>query len=268
MSTLSFLGIFAHPDDESLGAGGLFAKYAAEGVRTSLITATRGQRGWTGTPDRYPGAEALGQIREKELNAAARRLGIDEVVVLDYMDGDLDQADPRLVIPEIAAHIRRIRPDVILTFDPFGAYGHPDHIAISQYSHAAVLTAADSNVALEGASPPHRVAKFYYLADPEALLDLYEELFGDLMMEIDGVERRPVLWKDWSITTRVDCSAHSDTVLDAIAFHRSQIPNYDEMRRNHEAALRQVWATQSLYRAYSLVNGGRTIETDMFEGLR
>ena len=121
MSTRSFLGIFAHHDDESLGAGGLFAKYAAEGVRTSLITATRGQRGWTGTPDRYPGAEALGQIREKELDGAARRLGIDEVVVLDYMDGDLDQADPRLVIPEIAAHIRRIRPDVILTFDPFGA---------------------------------------------------------------------------------------------------------------------------------------------------
>lgn len=268
MPSLSFLGIFAHPDDESLGAGGLFAKYAADGVRTSLITATRGQRGWTGKPENYPGAEALGQLREQELHGAASRLGIDEVVILDYMDGDLDQVDPKVVIPEIAAHIRRIRPDVILTFDPFGAYGHPDHIAISQFSHAAVLAAADPTYPLDGNLLAHRVAKFYYLADPEALLDIYEALFGDLKMEIDGVERRPVLWKDWSITTRVDCSAHIDTVLDAIAFHRSQIPNYDEMRQNHEPTLRQVWATQSLYRAYSLVNGGRTVENDIFDGVR
>jgi LmbE family N-acetylglucosaminyl deacetylase len=267
MSTFTLLAIFAHPDDESLGLGGLLAKSAADGHTTSLITATRGQRGWTGTPESYPGPEALGQLREEELHKAAKHLGINEVVLLDYMDGDLDQAKPHLIIPEIATHIRRIRPDVVITFDPFGAYGHPDHIAISQFSHAAVLAAADPTYPIVGDWLPHRVAKFYYMAEPESLLAIYEELFGDLRMEIDGVERRPVLWKEWSITTRVDCAPHLDAVLDAIACHRSQLPTYAEMRQHHEATLRQVWTTQSLYRAYSLVNGGRQIERDIFERL-
>lgn len=268
MSTLSLLAILAHPDDEALGLGGIFAKYAAEGIATALITATRGQRGWTGTPDDYPGPEALGQLRERELQAAAATLAIGDVVLLDYMDGDLDQAEPQVIIAELAAHLRRIRPDVVMTFDPAGAYGHPDHIAISQFSHAAVIAAADPTYPLTGEELPHRVAKFYYMAEPESLLEIYEELFGDLKMEIDGVERRPVLWKEWSITTRVDCSAYLDAVLDAIGCHRSQLPTYEQMRQAHEPSLRRVWATQSLYRAYSLVNGGRTIETDIFEGLR
>lgn len=268
MSQLSLLAILAHPDDEALGLGGIFARYAAEGITTTLITATSGQQGWTGAPDEYPGPEALGKIREAELYEAGKVFGIGEVILLDYMDGELDQADPQRIIPELATHIRRLRPDVVITFDPFGAYGHPDHIAISQFSHAAVVAAADASYPLSDSTILHRVSKFYYLADSEALLPIYEQLFGVLKMEIDGVERRPVLWKEWSITTRVDCRDHLDAVLDAIACHRSQLPAYDAMRQQHEASLRQVWETQTLYRVYSLVNGGRAVEHDVFEGLR
>ena len=96
--TLRLMCILAHPDDESLGMGGTLAKYASEGIETYLVTATRGERGWWGQEKDYPGLKALGQTRERELRCAAEALGIRDVQILDYVDGDLDQADTREVI--------------------------------------------------------------------------------------------------------------------------------------------------------------------------
>ena len=121
------MGVLAHPDDESLGAGGILAKYAAEGVATSLVMATRGERGWTGAPQENPGLTALGHLRTTELHAAAQVLGIGYLSFLDYLDGELDQAEPALIINRIAAELRRVRPQVVVTFGPDGGYGHPDH---------------------------------------------------------------------------------------------------------------------------------------------
>src|SRR2546426_2529804 len=106
-NTLKLLCVLAHPDDESLGTGGILAKYAAEGVETYLVTATRGERGWFGDERDNPGLEALGKIREAELLAAASVLGIHRVEFLDYLDGDLDQAHPAEVIAHIVEHLRR-----------------------------------------------------------------------------------------------------------------------------------------------------------------
>ena len=85
---LKLLAVLAHPDDESMGVGGVIAKYAAEGVEVSLVVATRGQRGrFHGHPQgdpRHPGADALARIREQELDAAAAVLGIHDVTLLEY----------------------------------------------------------------------------------------------------------------------------------------------------------------------------------------
>src|SRR5262245_11618118 len=134
MSPLRLMAVLAHPDDESLGFGGTLAKYVAEGIEVSLITATLGQRGrFHGHPRdtaEHPGADALAVIREQELRNAVAVLGIRDFTILDYMDTQLDQAPHAKVIGEIASHIRRVRPDVVISFGPEGAYGHPDHIAI------------------------------------------------------------------------------------------------------------------------------------------
>ena len=116
---LKLMCILAHPDDESLGNGGILAEYAAEGVETYLVTATRGERGWFGDESDYPGLEALGKIREAELLAAARVLGIRQVDFLNYIDGDLDQAPPAEAVAQIVGHIRRVKPDVVVTLDAF-----------------------------------------------------------------------------------------------------------------------------------------------------
>lgn len=262
------LAVLAHPDDESLGFGGVLAKYAAEGVETSLITATRGERGWPGDPQENPGLEALGRLREGELRAAAQVLGLSHVHLLDYIDGDLDQADPAEAIGRLVAHLRRIRPDVVLTFDPFGAYGHPDHIAICQFTTAAVLAAADPTAGYASDLEPHRVAKLYYLVSTQDMADVYQAAFGELIMPVDGVERRLAIWPEWAITSRIDTGAYWRQVWDAISCHRSQLPGYGALASVVQERHASLWGTQTFYRALSLVNGGRTPEHDLFAGLR
>ena len=118
---LRLLCILAHPDDESLGLGGILAKYGAGGIETHLVTATRGERGWFGPPEENPGSIALGRIRERELRDAAHVLGIREVVLLDYRDGELEKADQSELLRQLVEQVRRIRPDVVVTFDHNGA---------------------------------------------------------------------------------------------------------------------------------------------------
>jgi LmbE family N-acetylglucosaminyl deacetylase len=260
--------VLAHPDDESLGTGGALAKYAAEGVETYLVTATRGERGWMGAAQDNPGLAALGAIREAELRAAASLLGLRELHFLDYIDGDLDQADPAQAIARIAAHIRRVRPQVVITFGPAGGYGHPDHIAISQFTTAACVAAADANYAVAGDLPPHSVAKLYYMAISRALADAYTAVFGDLVMHVDGVARGGVIDEDWAITTWLDTGAYEDTVWKAVFCHTSQLPAYSRLEQVPEQYQNVIWRQQTYYRAFSMVNGGRAIERDLFEGLR
>lgn len=262
---LKLMGVFAHPDDETLGAGGIFIKAAAEGVETYVLTATRGERGWFEAEADNPGLTALGKLREAELREAAKVLGVHEVSLLDYVDGELDQADYPEAVSKIVSHLRRVRPQVVVTFDPFGAYGHPDHIAINQMTTTACVCAADATY---GSGEPHLVSKLYYLADRKELLKDFEDAGGELVMVIDGVERRPVGWEGWAITTRVEVGAYSKELQKAARKHKTQLPSIQAVLDQPEDVQQRIWNPQTLYRAFSMVNGGRQIETDLFEGIR
>ena len=199
---LRLLCVLAHPDDESLGMGGTLVKYALEGIETYLVTATRGERGRFGSGIEFPGFAAVGKLREAELLAAAKELGLREVRFLDYMDGEVDQAKPAEIIAKIVAELRRVRPHIVLTFGPEGAYGHPDHIAICQFATAATICAADPSYPAGGpALPPHRVSKLYYMAWSHAKWEAYQAGFRDLKSKVDGIERRATPWPDWALTT-------------------------------------------------------------------
>lgn len=271
---LRLMAILAHPDDESLGFGGTIARYVAEGAEVTVITATRGDAGrFRGERDgpNHPGPEGLARIREAELRAAVQVLGVKELVQLGYRDGALDQVDSREAVSRIAACIRSAKPQVVITFAQDGSYGHPDHIAISQMAGAAIVAAADAGYVFVGdppSHPPHAVAKFYYIAWNAAAWDVYQAVFKKLVSTVDGVERQASPWPDWSITTAVDTSAHWETVWKAVSCHDSQIAGYEKLKNlspeNHAA----LWGTQTYYRVFSTVNGGRGKETDLFEGLR
>ena len=265
---LKLLCVFAHPDDESLGAGGVIAKYAREGVETFLVAATRGERGRFGDSGDSPGPEAVGQAREAELRAAAAELGIKEVSFLDYRDSELDQADPAEAIGRIVNHIRRLRPDVVVTFGPDGAYGHTDHIAISQFATAAVTCSADPAYAADQEFAPHRVSKLYYLAWREATWAAYQDALRSISFKVDGEQRNAVAWPDWMITTTIDASLYWQHVWRAVCCHKTQMSIYKGLTELSDERHRALWGVQEFYRVFSLVNGGRRPETDLFEGLR
>jgi len=255
---LRLMCVLAHPDDESLGTGGTLARYAAEGVETYLVTATRGEKGRFGDSGERPAPEVVGATREAELRAAAHGLGIREVTILGFPDGGLDAVDPLQAQDVIVSHVRRIKPHVVITFGPEGAYGHPDHIAISQLTTAAAVRAAGE----------HAISKLYYIAWGVATWAAYQAALKKLVTTVDGVEREVVPAPDWEITTRIDASAVWPTVLRAVQCHRTQVSIFKKLEALPADQQRTLWGVQEYYRAFSLVNGGRTRETDLFEGLR
>ncbi len=260
------MAVLAHPDDESLGIGGTLPHYSAQGVSTHLVCATRGERGRYFDNSDRPSDDEVGRIREGELMEAARVLGVSDVRLLGYRDGSLDAVSPRGAIGRIVAHIRRVRPQVIITFDPWGGYGHPDHIAISQFAMAAVAAAASADFSADG--EPHLVAKLYFITWGEEPWALFQRAFKQLGSTVDGVQRHASPWPGWSITTRIDATAHAESAWRAVQCHRTQMSMYGELENLSSREHQQLWGEQTFYRAMSVVNGGRAPESDLFAGLR
>jgi LmbE family N-acetylglucosaminyl deacetylase len=271
VKTLKLMGVVAHPDDESLGMGATLAKYAAEGVEITIISATRGERGWVKEAG-YPGPEALGKVREAELRAAAEVLGARAVYFLDYLDGELDRADHAQAVARLVGCLREVKPQVVVTFGPEGSYGHPDHIAICQITQAAVVCAADQDYRPpEGKSIPsqsHVVSKLYYMVDSEDLIRDYEAVVGELSMEVGGQKRSSAPWEAWAITTWIETGDYVDTMWEAVQRHQSQVHDFGPFLDVPEAELRRIFGRQSFYRVYSLVTVEPGVEGDLFAGLR
>jgi LmbE family N-acetylglucosaminyl deacetylase len=133
---LRLLGIFAHPDDETLCAGGTFAKYASAGAEVRVVSLTKGGAGQIRDASAATRA-TLTEVRAKELDAAGKELGLTETRCLDYLDGELSGVDRRILVRLASELLSEIRPDVVVTFAPDGFTGHPDHIAVG-----AAVTAA------------------------------------------------------------------------------------------------------------------------------
>jgi LmbE family N-acetylglucosaminyl deacetylase len=238
-------------------------------VETYLLTATRGERGRFGDSTASPDPDIVGRTREAELRAAANALGVAEVRLLDYPDGALDSVNPAEAIERIAGHLRRVKPHVVITFGPEGAYGHTDHIAISQLTTAAIVCAADPTYRTPTPNDePHRVAKLYYIAWTAKKWAAYQAALRRLVCMVDGEERQVAPWPEWAITTVVDTSAVWQSVWRAVSCHRTQMSIYKKFEALSEQDQRSLWGTQEFYRALSSVNGGRRRESDLFEGLR
>jgi LmbE family N-acetylglucosaminyl deacetylase len=175
---LRLLGMFAHPDDETFCAGGTLAKAVAAGAEALVVSATRGQAGQI-RDAAVATRRTLGQVREQELRLACRRLGVQHAVCLDLMDGALSEIDPSILTAEVVRIIREFRPDVLITFGPAGAYGHPDHIAVSAAATDAFALAGSyehfPEQLAQGLSP-HTPERLYYSHFGRNRLLLLEEL--------------------------------------------------------------------------------------------
>ncbi|MCL4370974.1 MAG: PIG-L family deacetylase [Chloroflexi bacterium] len=251
-SNLRLLAVFAHPDDESFGAGGTLARYAAEGVEVHLVCATRGEDGSVGEPPLCT-QEELGALREQELRVACSVLGVRTLRFLDCVDGRMDACPQRAVVGEVVAAIRGLRPQVVITFGPDGISGHPDHIAIGRAATEAVVAAADPTAypeQLAAGLQPWAVGKLYYLARSRSTA---------ITCEGAGTEADEAL-----ATVRIDAAGQIGAKLKAMRSHRSQCQAFDEIP---EPELRERVRYECFKRAIPAIKGSMDNEAGLFDGI-
>ena len=238
----------AHPDDESCSTGGTIAKYVAEGAQVTIVTSTRGEQGTIVVPELvHLGADhedTLGAYRSTELRTALATLGVDDHRYLGgegryrdsgrmgtpssersdaFWQADLDEAGAQL-----AAIIREVRPHVVVTYDPNGGYGHPDHIKTHRVTMRALELANDPKAGVDG--EPWDVPKVYWCAVPRELiskemasLKLEEASHPHMWVDLDLDEYPDGVFDDSEITTEIDVSRSFETKRQALTAHRSQI---------------------------------------------
>jgi hypothetical protein len=115
---------------------------------------------------------------------------------------------------------------------------------------------------------PYRVSKLYYMAWTRKKWDAYQAALKKLTSKVDGTERQATPWPDWAVTTVIDTREYSPVVWRAVSCHETQMSVYRNLTDLTPDQHQALWGTQEFYRAFSLVNGGRQVETDIFEGLR
>ncbi|SDE56649.1 N-acetyl-1-D-myo-inositol-2-amino-2-deoxy-alpha-D-glucopyranoside deacetylase [Blastococcus fimeti] len=210
MTGPSLLAVFAHPDDESISAGGLLARSAAAGARTAVVSAT-----WS-----------PGSVRARELAEAVRQLGVGEPPrLLGYADAEVPGSAPgrpRLVdaqldevVRALATHIREFRPDVVVTHDAYGGMtGHPDHVQTYRVTLLAAQAAGLAQLYPE-AGPPWQPDALFLATHPESVVAGLRDVVG-ARRAVHGVP-------DEQITERLDVSPWLDRKVAAIMAHRSEV---------------------------------------------
>lgn len=282
----TLLAVLAHPDDESFGPGGTLALYAGRGVAVHLVCATGGEAG-TVDPEFLRENPSIADLRlEKELRCAAEALGLARVHALGYRDsgmpGSPDNHHPQAlaaqpvgeVAARLAAYIRALRPQVVLTHDPIGEYRHPDHIAVHQAAVRAFRMAGDPAVELGNADlPPFQPKKLYYQVFPKRFLTLAVRLLPLLGQDprrfgrnrdIDLVDltRAP----DFPIHAVIDYRAVAGRKAAAMDCHASQRES-GPPRGGLMGWLFSRWANREHFtRAYPSPEPGLR-EDDLFAGL-
>lgn len=211
-----FLGIFAHPDDETVNAGGTIAKYIASGWRVDLICATRGEHGTCGDVT-ISEKQTLADVRTKELEAAAKLLGVGSVTFLDYIDGTLSEKAPGEIEDVLIQNMEDIHPDVVLTSEPGGMTNHPDHIKLSYATTYAFQAYVKT---LQGKNPNvSNEPKLYYACFPESIISyLVKQTY--FPAEINGKPMAGV--EDKLITTVINIKRFALAKVQALDAHRTQ----------------------------------------------
>ncbi len=283
----------AHPDDESFGMGGAIARYVNEGAEVYLICSTNGDVGTVEEKylDEY---DSIAELRLAELACASEALGFKEVFTLGYRDsgmpGTPDNEHPRALVAappgevteQIVRVIRQVRPQVVVTFDPFGGYGHPDHIRMYEATTRAFHEASDP-----GEYPDHlaeglasyQPQRLYYQAFPRAWLKpvvTIMPLLGQNPAEFGrnkDIDLREIVEHTFPVHARVDASSYKAIAEQARDCHASQIgvTPEDENRRKTLFDLIAVFRAvlsrpkYTFMRAYPPVERGERVERDLLE---
>ena len=285
MTTQTLLAILAHPDDETFGLGGTLALYAKQGAKVHLVCATRGEVG-TVSPEFLEGYSSIADLRVDELLCASEKLGLEKVHFLKYRDSGmvgtednehpkaLAQATEEEVVASLVGLIRRLRPEVVLTFDPVGGYGHPDHIAMHDATVQAYEAAADPQKFPNEGSPfePQKLYfatfSFRFVKPVLALLRLAgrdPRKWG----RNEDIDLTEVFKTRFPIDAKVNYKSVAAIKAEAISCHASQLDPDASSQGLVGALLRLLRSgtVETFMRSDPPVTNGR-VEQDLFEGVR
>lgn len=251
------MAVHAHPDDESITTGGLLAQCSSAGVKTCLLTCTDGRYGPV-NPDLGLALDpdALAVVRSSELDEAARELGIGELRRLRYHDSGMSGSPTNHapwgfwsqptddVLLEVVQVIRSFRPHVIVTYDPLGCTGHPDHTATHRVTVLAIEAASEARM-YPTAGPPWTVSRLFYPVYPVSAMRSFitETLENGDPHPMGGMEAEAIDYTrpDESVTHRVNIGTVHERKRAALGQHRTQVGrHYPQMylsalaRREHE----------------------------------
>jgi LmbE family N-acetylglucosaminyl deacetylase len=279
--TLIFIG--AHPDDESFGVGGTLAQYAAAGVKVYYICGTRGEVGEVG-PEFMKGFANISDLRTHELKCAAEILGLADVIYLGYRDsgmaGTEDNKHPQALavapLEEVAGRVvaifRRLRPQVVVTFDPIGGYHHPDHIAMH---NAAVMAfhAANDPSKYPDTGPAFQPQKLYFHVFPHTLMKLLVKamiFFGRDMHHFGknrDIDLASFVEEDFPVHAVIRLKKQSVSVREqAAACHASQLSE-DSPRRGLLGIIMGLFGQRDYFMRAEPPVKGRRKERDLFKGV-
>ncbi|MPZ73690.1 MAG: N-acetyl-1-D-myo-inositol-2-amino-2-deoxy-alpha-D-glucopyranoside deacetylase [Nitriliruptorales bacterium] len=283
MTTLGLMCVHAHPDDESIATGGVLLRAADEGIRTAVVTCTGGERGEIHNMDEESTRPRLAQVRREELRGALAVLGAGEPRFLGYVDsgmmgteGNQDptsfwQASLDDAIGRLVAEIRQFQPDVLVAYDAFGGYGHPDHIQ----THRVGLLAAEACAVpalYPETGPSWRVKKVYMATLPKSAIFRAVTLLTAQGLPapfpvVDRVEDVTMGVSDEEVDAVVDVRSVIDRKLGALHNHRSQLDPSSYFLNIPEEFSDQAFGTEWFIRHRSDVPADG-VEDDLFAGLR
>jgi LmbE family N-acetylglucosaminyl deacetylase len=277
----TILAVLAHPDDETFGTGGTLALYARRGVDVYLVCATRGEVGEM-SAEMMAGFNTIGEKRENELRCAGDLLGLKSIYFLGYRDsgmpGSVDNRHPQAlaaqpvekVAEEIAQYMRKIQPQVVITFDPIGGYRHPDHIAIHHATVKAFAMAGDPQFKTDGLevfSPQ----KLYFQTISRGFLRVAVWVWRLLGRDPrkfgtnHDIDMQAIAEVNFPITTRINCRKVAEIRDAASACHASQ--GGASLGGGFVNWLRTQFAFEVYMRAVPPHQNGDK-ETDLFEGVK
>lgn len=284
--------VHAHPDDESISTGATMAKYVAEGAAVTLLTCTRGEEGEVLVPHlehlSAKQQDGLAAHRESELAAAMKALGVSDHRYLaepgtwrdSGMMGEPSnarpesfwQVDPLDAGTRVAAVVREVRPHVVVTYDEFGQYGHPDHIQAHRAATYGVALAASATFRPD-LGPAWDVPKVYWTALPRSFIqrgiDALVAAGGKGFFGLESVDDVPFAVEDDVITARIDGRACAARKMTALRAHATQIEASGDFFRVAEVAGPEVmgWEFFRLAKGRQGPVDAEGLEPDLFAGL-
>ena len=283
MPGLRLLACFAHPDDEAFPVGGVLARNVAEGRRVRLVTTTLGEEG----DIRQEGAatkETLGEVRRIELSCAVRALRLESHALLEYRDSGMAgweandhprayiKAPEDEVVERFVREIREFRPQVVLTFEPGGLYGHPDHIAVSKHATKAFALASNPTAfpdQLKNGLETYTPQRLFYSARPKGFRLEWATKLREVGIDfpMPSPEQLDHGNPPEEIHLELDVSDHLETKMACIICHRTQVaPDWPYHRVPREVAA-WVLGREFYIRARPDVASTETVPPDFFEGI-